>query len=204
MIQSGKRFAGRPSDFLDGRVLLAMPGIGDTRFERTVIYVCAHSGEGAMGLVVNKPARKPSFADLLVQLDIVGEKEAIRRPAQAGATPVLKGGPVETGRGFVLHSGDFHADNSTLTVTGGVCLTATVDILRAIARGEGPDRALLALGYARWSPGQLEEEIKANVWLPGEVDEALVFDRDLDAKYERAMRGIGVDPARLSAQAGRA
>ena len=192
------------SDYLDGQVLLAMPGIGDSRFVRTVIYICAHSSEGAMGLVINKPAPRTSFSDLLVQLNVVDEKEVIRLPAQAGGTPVLRGGPVETGRGFVLHSGDFYADNSTLTVTGDICLTATIDILRAIARGAGPERAMLALGYASWTPGQLESEILANVWLCAEVDDKLIFDTDLPGKYDRAMRRIGIDPARLSAQAGRA
>ena len=193
-----------PSDFLDGQALLAMPGMQDNRFARSVIYICAHSSEGAMGIVINQRSRTLSFPELLVQLDVVDEKEAIRLPAQAGSLPVLRGGPVETARGFVLHSGDFFVDNSTLPIADDICLTATIDILRAIAKGAGPDRAMLALGYAKWSPGQLERELLANAWLTSPLDRKLIFDADLDTKYERAMRGIGIDPAMLSSQAGRA
>lgn len=190
--------------FLDGQLLVAMPGMADSNFQRAVIYLCAHSADGAMGIVVNQPAKKVTFPELLVQLDIVPEREAIFLPKDVGSVPVIKGGPMETGRGFVLHSTDYHADSSTLTVDDGISLTATLDILRAIAKGEGPNRAILALGYAGWGAGQLESELQGNGWLNCPADEAIVFDDDLDTKYERALRKIGVDPAMLSAQPGHA
>lgn len=190
--------------YLDGQLLLAMPGMGDERFSRTVIYVCAHSPEGAMGIVVNKPAADLSMPDLLVQLDIIPETDLIRLPQRVGRMQVLMGGPVETSRGFVLHSPDFYIDQSTLPIDEGVCLTATVDILRAIAKGEGPQRAVLALGYAGWSAGQLESEIQANGWLNCPADTDLIFHSALDLKYELALRKIGIDPAMLSMEAGHA
>jgi putative transcriptional regulator len=190
------------SGFLDGQILVAMPGMEDSRFARSVIYLCAHSEEGAMGIIVNRPARKLSFSDLLVQLDVIGPDEAIRLPEKAGAIQVLKGGPVETGRGFVLHSNDFFIDNSTLPIDGGVSLTATVDILRAIARGAGPMQAILALGYAGWSAGQLETEMQQNGWLNCPADPALIFDQGSGSKYDRALRKLGVDISRLSSDAG--
>ena len=199
-----RKLSANSPEFLDGQVLLAMPGMQDSRFARSLIYMCAHSSEGAMGIVINQRARKLSFPDLLVQLNVVDEKEAIRLPAQAGNMPVLKGGPMETARGFVLHSADFFVDESTLPIADDICLTATVDILRAIASGTGPDRAMLALGYAQWAPGQLESEMRANVWLNSTLDEKLIFDSELDGKYDRAMRLLGIDPAMLSSQAGRA
>ena len=157
-----------------------------------------------MGIVLNQAAGKPSFADLLVQLDIIAAEQLIRLPPAVDAMKVLKGGPVETGRGFVLHSADFASDSSTLKIAKDVCLTATTDILRAIATGEGPDHAVLALGYAGWGPGQLEAEMQSNSWLTCPADERLIFDSDLDSKYRRAMALLGVDPARLSSQAGHA
>ncbi len=190
--------------FLDGQLLVAMPGMADSNFQRAVIYLCAHSADGAMGIVVNQPARKVTFPELLVQLDVVPEREAIFLPKDVGAVPVIKGGPMETGRGFVLHSADYHADSSTLTVDEAISLTATLDILRAIAKGEGPNRAILALGYAGWGAGQLESELQGNGWLNCPADENIVFDDDLDTKYERALRKIGVDPAMLSVQSGHA
>ena len=190
--------------YLDGQLLVAMPGMPDDRFARTVIYLCAHSEEGAMGIVVNKPAPDLNFPDLLVQLDIIPAAEAIRLPRRAGNVKVLRGGPVETGRGFVLHTPDFFIDNSTLPIDESICLTATVDILRAIAKGEGPANALLALGYAGWSAGQLETEIQSNGWLNCPADPDLVFDAALESKYDRALRRIGIDPAMLSGQAGHA
>ena len=138
-------------------MLIAMPAMGDERFARSVIYVCAHSTEGAMGIVVNQPAQNINFPDLLVQLEVIPAAERIELPARADAVKVLKGGPVETGRGFVLHSADFFIENSTLPIDEGICLTATLDILKAIARGNGPASAILALGYAGWAPGQLEQ-----------------------------------------------
>lgn len=190
--------------FLDGQMLVAMPGMADERFARSVIYLCAHSDEGAMGIVINRAASKVKFPELLVQLDVIEKDEAIRLPGKAGAMQVLKGGPVETGRGFVLHSSDFFIDNSTLPIDQGVSLTATVDILRAIATGGGPDRAVLALGYAGWQAGQLEDEMQHNGWLNVPSDASLIFDTALDSKYERAVRNLGIDLARLSPHAGHA
>ena len=187
--------------YLDGQCLVAMPTMGDPRFARSVIYVCAHSEDGAMGIILNKRAKEMNFPDLLVQLDIIPKSDVIRLPKSAGRVPVLKGGPVETGRGFVLHSSDFLAESS-LPIDDGVCLTATLDILKAMAIGEGPLSALLALGYAGWSAGQLEGEIQANGWLHCPADADLIFDGALDAKYERALSRIGVDLASLSTEAG--
>lgn len=188
--------------YLDGQVLVAMPTMEDDRFARTVIYVCAHSSEGAMGIVVNKPAPHISFPDLLVQLDVISEGEEIRLPDRAGAIQVLRGGPVESGRGFVLHSADFMIEDSTLPIDDGICLTATLDILKAIAKGGGPESALLALGYAGWAPGQLETEIQANGWLNCPADRGLVFGDGAETKYERALAKIGIDLAKLSSEAG--
>jgi putative transcriptional regulator len=195
---------GTDSGYLDGQLLIAMPGMADDRFLRAVIYVCAHSAEGAMGIVLNRPAADLSFPDLLVQLEIVPATERIRLPQQVGQMQVLMGGPVETSRGFVLHSPDFHLDQSTLPIDDGVCLTATIDILRAIARGNGPQSAVLALGYAGWTAGQLESEIQANGWLTCPGDAELIFKAPADLRYELALRKIGIEPAMLSMQAGHA
>jgi putative transcriptional regulator len=190
--------------YLDGQLLVAMPGMADERFSRTVIYLCAHSPEGAMGIVVNKPAADLSFPDLLVQLDIIPATDVIRLPQRVGAMQVLMGGPVETSRGFVLHSPDFFIDQSTLPIDDGVCLTATIDILRAIAAGHGPENAVLALGYAGWGAGQLELEMQANGWLNTPADAELVFNTAADLRYEMALRRIGIEPAMLSMEAGHA
>ena len=138
--------------YLDGQMLIAMPSMRDERFARTLIYVCAHSSEGAMGIVVNQPAANVRFSELLVQLDVISNDDLITLPPGADAVQVLKGGPVEPGRGFVLHSSDFFIENSTLPIDDGICLTATLDVLKAIAKGSGPGSALLALGYAGWAP----------------------------------------------------
>jgi putative transcriptional regulator len=185
-------------------MLLAMPGMLDERFSRSVIYVCAHSAEGAMGIVINKAAADLNFSDLLVQLDIIPEAERIRLPQRVGRMQVLMGGPVETSRGFVLHSPDFYLDQSTLPIDERVCLTATIDILRAIAKGEGPRSAVLALGYAGWSAGQLESEIQGNGWLNCPADPDLIFSSPLESKYDLALRKLGIDPAMLSTDAGHA
>jgi putative transcriptional regulator len=190
--------------YLEGQMLVAMPGMADQRFARSVIYLCAHSKEGAMGLIINQRAKRIKFADLLVQLDVIDEQEAIRLPRRAGGMQVLKGGPVETQRGFVLHSSDYHVEDTTMPIDATVSLTATVDILRAIAQDAGPYQAVLALGYAGWSPGQLEREIQQNGWLSCEADADLVFGADLESKYARAMRKIGIDPAMLVNDAGHA
>ena len=190
--------------YLDGQMLIAMPSMGDERFTRSVIYICAHSSEGAMGIVVNQPAAHISFPDLLVQLEVVGAEDLIQLPPDAGGVTVLKGGPVETSRGFVLHSSDFFIENSTLPIDEGVCLTATLDILKAIARGNGPANAVLALGYAGWAPGQLESEIHQNGWLHCAADSELIFGQDTEAKYEKALKKIGIDVGMLSSEAGHA
>jgi putative transcriptional regulator len=190
--------------YLDGQMLIAMPAMSDERFARTVIYVCAHSTEGAMGIIVNQPAQNIKFPDLLVQLEVIPATERIQLPIQAEDVKVLKGGPVETGRGFVLHSADFFIENSTLPIDEGVCLTATLDILKAIARGNGPVNAILALGYAGWAPGQLEEEIQQNGWLHCDADPELIFGSDVGGKYEKALRKIGIDLGMLSSEAGHA
>lgn len=190
--------------YLDGQMLIAMPAMSDERFARSVIYVCAHSTEGAMGIVINQRANNIKFPDLLVQLEVIPASERIELPDQAEDVKVLKGGPVETGRGFVLHSADFFIENSTLPIDDGVCLTATLDILKAIARGDGPASAVLALGYAGWAPGQLEQEIQQNGWLHCAADRELIFGGDIEHKYERALRKIGIDLGMLSSEAGHA
>ena len=190
--------------YLDGQLLIAMPVMGDPRFERSVIYMCAHSSEGAMGIMVNRPAGSIDFPELLVQLDIIKEADQIKLPENAESMKVLKGGPVDTGRGFVLHSSDFYIENATLRIDDGICLTATVDILKAIAKGSGPKHAILALGYAGWAPGQLENEIQGNGWLHCDADQDLIFGGDVEEKYARALRKIGIDPGMLSNDAGHA
>jgi putative transcriptional regulator len=190
--------------YLDGQMLIAMPTMRDERFLRSVIYVCAHSSEGAMGIIVNQPAPNIKFSDLLVQLEVIPAADLIELPPEAGTVKVLKGGPVETGRGFVLHSADFFIENSTLPIDDGICLTATLDILKAIARGKGPESALLALGYAGWAPGQLETEIQENGWLHCPADLELIFGPDVEGKYSKALRKIGIDPGKLSSEAGHA
>lgn len=190
--------------YLDGQMLIAMPSMGDDRFSRSVIYLCAHSSDGAMGIIVNQPAPNISFADLLVKLDVIPATDLIKLPSSAGGVKVLKGGPVETERGFVLHSSDFFIENSTLPIDDGICLTATLDILKAIARGTGPANAVLALGYAGWAPGQLENEIHQNGWLHCTADADLVFGKDNDGKYDKALKKIGIDIGMLSGEAGHA
>lgn len=196
--------AGSPNSYLDGQLLIAMPVMEDERFARSVIYVCAHSSEGAMGIIVNRPAGSIDFPELLMQLEIIDKSDGIKLPESAETMKVLKGGPVETGRGFVLHSSDFFIEDATLPIDDGICLTATVDILRAIAKGGGPKHAILALGYAGWAPGQLEDEIQGNGWLHCAADEDLIFGGDVDEKYRRALQKIGIAPGMLSAEAGHA
>ncbi|MGH6961100.1 MAG: YqgE/AlgH family protein [Dongiaceae bacterium] len=185
-----------PIGYLTGQLLVAMPQMRDPRFTRSVIYMCAHNADGAMGLVVNRRVGSITFEDLLTQLGIGPSRreDDIR---------IHFGGPVESGRGFVLHSADY-VQSGTLVVDDGVALTATLDILKEIAAGGGPRRSLLALGYAGWGPGQLDAEIQANGWLSVPSDEALVFDADLDHKWERAIGKIGVDYNKLSGSAGHA
>lgn len=182
--------------YLEGQLLLAMPNIGDPRFERTAIYMCSHSSEGAMGLVINREIENINFGQLLEQLTIETEGPITDIPIHAG-------GPVETGRGFVLHSADYVQD-TTLIVSETIALTATVDILRAIAEDRGPRNHLLALGYAGWAAGQLEMEIQANGWLSVRADEEIVFNTELEDKWPRAMAMLGVDLSMLSSEAGHA
>ena len=192
------------SPYLDGQLLIAMPGMSDPRFDRSVIYLCAHSEQGAMGIIINKAAPMMRFGDLLSQLDIGAEDGEAAPPQDLLEMPVLFGGPVEQGRGFVLHTSDYFTADSSLPVAENIALTATVDILRAMAKGEGPQRAVLALGYAGWAPGQLEDEIQHNGWLTCQADEELIFGVDFDERYAAALRKLKIDPAMLSSDAGHA
>lgn len=182
---------------LDGKLLVAMPGMGDPRFEKSVILVCAHSDDGAMGLIINRPAPDLSFAGLLDQLEIP-------RGPKGRDIHVHYGGPVERGRGFVLHSRDYRGGPATMRIDGRFGMTATLDILEALAAGDGPARALLALGYSGWGPGQLEAEILDNGWLIAEAAEDVVFSPDDAGKWAAVLRGMGIDPVKLSSAAGRA
>ena len=191
------------SGFLDDQFLIAMPGMRDERFARTVIYICAHSEEGAMGLIINQ-VQQMLFPDLLVQLGILDEEQAIRLPAGARDIVVRHGGPVDRSRGFVLHSDDYSTGKTTMQVAGGYGMTATVEVLEALARGAGPARALMALGYAGWGPGQVEAEILRNDWLTADAPQDLVFSADDGGKWGAALRLLRIDPLTLSAAAGRA
>ncbi len=191
-----KAMRGKTGSYLSGQLLVAMPGMKDPRFAKTVIYMCAHSAEGAMGLVVNREMQSLKFPDMLQQLNIDA-------PDPQREIRVHFGGPVESGRGFVLHSAEYVRD-ATLVVDSQIALTATVDILKAIARGSGPHHSLLALGYAGWGAGQLDNEMKANGWLHVEADPDLIFNSDLDRKWNRAMAKLGIDPSMLSGTAGHA
>ena len=184
--------------YLTGQLLVAMPAMRDPRFARSVIYICVHNADGAIGLVVNRLVGSIEFGDLIEQLDMkFGEADLVASP------PVHFGGPVDTERGFVLHSADYQSEE-TLDIDEEFGLTATVDIVRTIASGSGPKSHLLALGYAGWGPGQLDGEIQENAWLNVDADNALVFDTDLDSKWDRALAKLGVDSALLSSEAGRA
>ncbi|HWG79500.1 MAG TPA: YqgE/AlgH family protein [Stellaceae bacterium] len=187
---------GIPVTSLAGQMLIAMPQMQDRRFERSVILLCAHNEDGAMGLVINKLIDSLTLPELLTQLGIEGD-------GLRGTAHVHFGGPVESGRGFVLHSADYN-EEGTITVGGNLALTATLDILRAIGRGDGPRRSLLALGYAGWGPGQLDAEIQANGWLHVAADEGIVFGDDFKDKWQRALGKLGIDPIALSGDAGHA
>ncbi len=186
----------RDETSLAGQLLIAMPGLPDPEFDHAVIYLCAHTGEGAMGIVVNRPLAVPKFADLLSQLEVNPHP-----PARAIA--LCKGGPVDHSRGFVLHTTDWTGDGS-LNVDGKVALTASLDILKALARGGGPRAGILALGYANWGPGQLDDEIRQNAWLNANPDLELLFGQDHDSKWSRALAKLRIDPGLLSSAAGRA
>ena len=192
------RMAQQPA-FLSGKLLLAMPGMADPRFERAVIALCVHDENGAVGIGIGHKRAGISFRQLLRQLDL--------DPGDAPDCAVHHGGPVEPGRGFVLHSTDWGGQD-TLHVNGDkgelFAMTGTIDILRAIANGSGPKHAILALRYAGWAPGQLETEIQSNGWLHCDADSELIFGQDVEDKYARALRKIGIDPGMLSNEAGHA
>jgi len=187
-----------PDDFnLVGKLLIAMPDMGDPHFDRSVIYMCAHSEEGAIGLIVNKPQPKLKFVKLLQKLEI--DVEGAVHDAR-----VHYGGPVDGVRGFVLHTDDYHTEGGTIDVADHICMTATMDVLHDIARGKGPQTALLVLGYAGWGAGQLEGEIVQNSWLTCDVDAGIVFGTDNDAKWTAALATLGISPELLSSTAGHA
>jgi len=183
--------------FLLGKLLIAMPGMQDKRFEKSVIFMCAHSDQGAMGIIVNKPLEGLTFRELVEKLDV-------HVTAKTPDPPVMFGGPVGTGQGFVLHSAEYAAKDATTTVTPEISLTVSVDILRAIAEGRGPEKALFALGYAGWGPGQIEGELKSNGWIHCDPDKSILFDLQHNAKWRAALAKLGVDLSGLSADAGRA
>ena len=192
----------RGESYLKGQLLIAMPLMTDRRFLRSVIYLCAHSEDGAMGLIINHRATHINFPDLLERLGIVSGKSEDAIANEILDRQVHIGGPVEMGRGFVLHSADYFATDSTLKIDNRISLTATVDILKAIAAGLGPKRSIFALGYAGWSAGQLENEIQANGWLHCPSDDEILFENNLELKYERAMARIGINPSFLVSDAG--
>lgn len=191
---------------LEGQLLIAMPGMTDERFHRSVVFMCAHSDEGAMGLIINKHAPGLKLGALLAEMDLGHEDDGCDSVPDGGTSEQLihMGGPVETERGFVLHSSDYFAKDATVEITDGICLTATTDVLAAMATGTGPRTSILALGYAGWSGGQLEDELGANGWLNCAADPDLVFGPNIDAKYDRALFKLGVDPSHLVGTAGRA
>ncbi|MFD1197712.1 YqgE/AlgH family protein [Brucella gallinifaecis] len=188
--------------FLNGQFLLAMPGVNDDSFARAVVYICAHSEEGAMGFIINQ-LQPVGFPDLLRQIGIVHDDDQIILPAHAQKMIVRNGGPVDRTRGFVLHSDDYMVD-STMPVTEDICLTATIDILHAIYGGTGPSQALLTLGYSGWAPGQLDMEFAKNGWLACSAPMDMLFDSDITGKYERLMNRMGIDMTRLVSEAGHA
>ncbi|BBE33610.1 YqgE/AlgH family protein [Sphingosinicella microcystinivorans] len=181
--------------YLSGQLLLSMPGMADPRFERVAIAMCVHDADSALGLIINKVRDDIDVRSLLEQLDV--------DPGIAPAVPVFAGGPVEPGRGFVLHSPEYEGQ-STLSVGGRWALTATLDILRDIAAGKGPQQWLIALGYAGWGPGQLDEEMTRHGWFAVPGDSALLFDAPIDSRWTSAYAGAGIDVGLLSASAGHA
>ncbi len=187
---------------MNGQFLLAMPGMSDERFARSVIYICAHSEEGAMGFIINQ-LQPVGFPDILRQIGVIEEDERIILPERTQHMAVRNGGPVDRTRGFVLHSDDYMVD-STMPVSEDVCLTATVDILRAIYGGKGPAQALMTLGYSSWAPGQIEAELADNGWLTCDAPLDMLFDSDIVGKYGRLMGRMGIDISRLVSEAGHA
>jgi putative transcriptional regulator len=195
---TAKKFESEPNEsFLEGKLLIAMPGMPDPRFEKSVIFMCAHSAKGAMGLMINKPIDGLSFRELMGKFNI-------DVTADGPVTPILFGGPVHVGRGFVLHSADYGSKDATLPITSEISLTATTDILEAISKGRGPSRSMLALGYAGWGTGQIESEILSNGWIHCDADPDLIFNTHYEAKWETAIGKLGAAVSGLSADAGRA
>jgi putative transcriptional regulator len=190
--------------YLSNQMLIAMPNVNDPRFERSVIFICAHSADGAMGIIVNKPANGITLPGLFEQLNIAPEAEQIDLSNTIDDVAIQIGGPVESSRGFVLHSTDYFSSENTMPIDEEIGLTATLDVLRAIAGGHGPKHAILALGYAGWGPGQLETEMLTNGWLHCAADVELIFARDCGKKYDQALAKIGIDPNMLSTAAGHA
>lgn len=188
---------------LEGQFLVAMPDMADERFARSVIYLVGHSADGAMGLVVNQSLPEMTFGDILDELDLGDPDMVIRLPESVRGRAVLRGGPVERGRGFVLHSADYSSQN-TFPAANGVCLTATLDILRAMAFGPAPRAALFALGCCGWAPGQLDGEILANGWLVTPFSRELLFEVPIEERYAKALESLGATPASLSPEAGHA
>lgn len=189
---------------LKGQFLVAMPEMGDERFHESVIYLVGHGDEGAMGLVVNHPLGDMRFADILEELKITAKDDAIHLPERVRDRVVLRGGPVQKGRGFVLHSSDYFRDGNSYAVNDDICLTATLDVLKAIAAERGPSDSLFALGYCGWSPGQLEGEIKRNGWLTVPFSRELLFGTPIRERYEAALHSLGITRASLSSVAGNA
>ena len=185
------------SAYLSGKLLLAMPGIGDSRFDKSVIMMCEHSAEGAMGIIINKPFAGISWAELLQQLEISSDSK------RAISAPIVAGGPVEPGRGFVLHSPEY-SQSTTVAVTPEISLTHTVDVLRDIAQEKGPEQAIVALGYAGWAPGQLDRELTQHGWLTANPDQSIVFEASLDLKWDRAIASLGINAGALASQTGHA
>ena len=184
-----------PDDRVAGQLLIAMPSMTDPRFAQTVIYICAHNDDGAMGLVLNRPLAEPRFADLIGQLDITAPSPPPIR--------ICAGGPVEPTRGFVLHSPDWQGDD-TLRIDAASALSTSIDVLRALATGAGPTQSILALGYAGWGSGQLDAELHRDSWLVAPATSAILFDAQFETKWRRALGQINIDPAALSGQSGRA
>lgn len=196
-MNEGEKDRQQDQRFLAGRLLLAMPAMGDPRFHKAVIYMCAHDENGAMGLVINHALPGVDLSQLLEQLNITPDKE------RTSDKPVMSGGPVETARGFVLHSNDF-SQSDTIRIDDNFSVTGTIDALKAIASGEGPDNMLFILGYAGWSAGQLDQEIQQNAWLIADPDPDLIFAASPEEKWTRAIKKLGIDPGMLSGEAGRA
>lgn len=182
---------------LKGKFLIALPGMGDPRFEQAVIYVCSHGSDGTMGLIINKAKGKLKMSDLLEQSGIEGN-------VKVADTPVLSGGPVDIDRGFVLHSPDYSMEDSSVALSGTLSLTVTRDVLEALVSDEAPKKAVLAVGYSGWGEGQIERELVDNAWITTDADEALIFDTDMDSKWERAIRQLGISPESLAHSGGRA